>query len=311
MSVIDLKNREEKPSLEDNLIDNDLAGFLGGGRDTLHSEISNFELKQDEGFDYSVFNKIISQTPEMHYAINRACKLSRCNLPVLIYGQAGTGKSLFAKSIHEAGIRRQKPFVTVKAATILPGYMEKDFFGYSDRFSEGKNEISGFVEQADGGTLYIDEIDSIPAYIQVQLLRLIRSGEYKKSGENKLRKTNIRILAGTDQNLSEQVRLGNFRTDLYYAIAVGVVELPPLRQRKGDLIYLANHFLKQINQESYHHQEYVAKKLSAKARNLILTYSWPGNVRELYATLLRATLWVEGEKITYDDLKEALVLGIY
>lgn len=272
-----------------------------------------FDLLGDEDLeiDTSAFGAILTQTPEMLYIIQRAERLSRSDVPVLINGQAGCGKGLFAKSIHRAGKRKLKPFIAVKCAAILSSHMAADFFGCVKNAMSGVSKTQvGWVEQANGGTLFLDEFHALPAFIQVQLLKIIRTGEYQRVGDARPRKTNIRIIAATAKNLTEEVRLGRLRADLFYAISIGVLHLPPLCERRGDLFFLANYFLKQINQAAASRPGYVPKKLSAKARTLIVSYSWPGNVSELYATLLRATLWTDNEKISYDELKEAMLPGV-
>jgi|GEM_PF-4784918 len=320
MSVIDFNNSEKEN--EESLVEgtgdngaednNESLYILGASEKKMRSELLKFNEPDDETINYVAFNNIISQTQEMHNIINRSERLARCDLPVLIYGQAGTGKSMIAEAIHNASSRRSNPFVAVKCAALMPGYIETDFFGGSSENTFANSSAAiGFVEQANGGTLCLDELDALPAFIQVQFLKIIQTGEFRRVGDDKVRKVDVRIITATSKNLTEQIRLGNFRTDLFYAISIGVINVPSLRKRKGDLIYLANYFLRQINQASSSRSDYVPKKLSSKARNLILNYSWPGNVRELYATLLRATIWIDHEKITYEDLKEALLLGIH
>jgi len=317
MTVIDINSNEEKQSAgiqyppgneKQSALDQDATkkefDFAAVNSDASEAE----ELAMDS----PAFNTIITQTPEMLHIIQRAQRLSRCDVPVLINGQSGTGKSLFAKAIHQASKRKEKPFVAIKCGAILPSYIEVDFFGCAKNVIPGisKNKM-GFVEQANGGTLFLGEVYAIPAFIQVQILNIIQKGEYLRVGEVKPRKVNIRIIAASSKNLSEEVRLGKFRTDLFYAMSIGVLNLPPLCERRGDLFFLANYFLREINQQASSQANYVPKKLSAKARTLILSYSWPGNVSELYATLLRATLWIDNERISYDDLKEALLPGVY
>ncbi len=302
MNVIDLNNSEQ---MQDSVVENSL-------KKNLDPDMTGFDSSEDKHFDSSAFNAIIAQTPEMLYLIQRAERLARCNLPVLINGQAGTGKTLFAKSIHQAGKRKAKPFIVVKCAAILPRYIETDFFGCAKNAMQGMSkEKVGFVQQANGGTLFLDEAYALPAFIQVQLLKIINTGEYQRVGEVKSRKVNVRMIMASSKNLNEEVRQGNFRADFFYAISIGVLNVPALCERKGDLLFLANYLLKKINQAAVPRPNYTPKKLSAKARTLVLSYSWPGNVTELYATLLRATLWIDGEKISYDDLKEALLPGIY
>lgn len=322
MKVIDPINSEKPPEAE--------TKKPAGGREKKVTDKSNsdlnilgenigaglvgFDLVEDEDLeiDASVFNDILTQTPEMLYIIQRAERLSRCDVPVLINGQSGTGKGLFAKSIHHAGKRKSKPFITIKCAAILSSHVEVDFFGCAKNAMAGVSKIKiGLVEQANGGTLFLDEFHAVPAFIQVQLLKIIQTGEYQRVGDIKPRKANIRIIVATSKNLTEEVSLGRFRADLFYAISIGVLHLPPLSERRGDLFFLANYFLKEINQAAALRPDYIPKKLSAKARTLIVSYSWPGNVRELYATLMRATLWIDHERISYDDLKEAMLPGIY
>jgi transcriptional regulator with GAF, ATPase, and Fis domain len=165
----------------------------------------------------------------------------------------------------------------------------------------------GYFEVADGGTLFLDELGELPGRAQVKLLRVLQEGEVVHLGATKPLKVDVRIIAATNRTLTDEIAAGRFREDLFYRIAVAVLKIPPLRERTGDLGLLIDHSLQQVNHESSPDPSHKQKKLSAGAKNLLLSYSWPGNVRELLNTLRRAAIWSEGTTITADDAQEALL----
>jgi len=164
-----------------------------------------------------------------------------------------------------------------------------------------------YFEAADGGTLFLDEFGELPADAQVRLLRVLQSGEISKVGDSGTKKVDVRIIAATNRNLAAEIAQGNFREDLFYRIAVGIITLPPLKDRTGDVAMLANYLMEQINQQASNQPGYICKKISIKAKNIILNQVWSGNVRELYGTLLRASIWAETDEITEIDIKDALL----
>ncbi len=186
--------------------------------------------------------------------------------------------------------------------------MESELFGHEKGAFTGADRVRrGYFEAADGGTLFLDEIGELPAAAQVKLLRVLQEGAVVRVGATTPRRVDVRVLAATNRTLTEEVAAGRFREDLFYRLAVAVLQLPPLRDRTGDTGLLADRLLEQINAESTSEPGYREKRLSAEARNVVLRHSWPGNVRELSNTLRRATIWSDGEAITAVGLRDALL----
>jgi transcriptional regulator with PAS, ATPase and Fis domain len=252
----------------------------------------------------AAFNDIVTQNPEMGKLKQQATVLAARDVPVLIYGETGTGKELFATAIHNASPRATKAFIPVNCGAIPPELIDSMLFGHKKGAFTGANaDHVGVFKQADGGTLFLDEFGELPPSVQVRLLRVLQSGELTPVGETKPIRVNVRVIAATNRDLLQEVAAGRFREDLFYRIAVGVLKLPPLRQRAGDITLLAESLLagivKDLNVADH-------KKLSAEAKNLILKQPWRGNIRELQSTLLRASLWATGNKITATDIQQAL-----
>lgn len=252
----------------------------------------------------AAFNDIVTQNPLMEALKQQATVLAAREVPVLIYGETGTGKELFATAIHNASTRAKNAFVPVNCGAIPADLIDSVFFGHEKgAFTGAANAHKGFFQQADGGTLFLDEFGELPPNVQVRLLRVLQSGELTPVGAAKSIKVDVRIIAATNRDLLQEVAAGRFREDLFYRIAVGVLKLPPLRQRSGDVSLLAESLLPAIYQ-SLNVIEH--KKLSIDAKNLILRQPWRGNIRELQSTLLRASLWATGNKITAKDIQQAL-----
>lgn len=255
----------------------------------------------------AAFGDILTQNPQMDRLKAQATVMAMRDVPVLIYGETGTGKELFARAIHNASTRRDRSFVPVNCGAIPSALLDSVLFGHvKGAFTGADSNRPGYFKEADGGTLFLDEFGELPLDAQMRLLRVMQSGELSPVGSSKAQRVNVRIIAATNRNLVEEVAARRFREDLFYRIAVGVLHLPPLRERQGDLGLLADALLAQINHEATSQPSHQNKKLSAKAKNIILAHSWRGNVRELYSTLLRASLWSAGEEITAEDLEAAL-----
>jgi transcriptional regulator with PAS, ATPase and Fis domain len=252
----------------------------------------------------AAFNDIVTQNPEMNRLKQQATVLAARAVPVLIYGETGTGKELFATAIHNASPRSSKTFVPVNCGAIPAELIDSMFFGHKKgSFTGATNDHDGVFKQADGGTLFLDEFGELPLSVQVRLLRVLQSGEFTPVGATKPIKVDVRIIAATNRDLLQEVAAGRFREDLFYRIAVGVLKLPPLRQRAGDITLLAESLLAGIVEDLQGEEH---KKLSSDAKNLILKQPWRGNIRELQSTLLRASLWATGNKITAADIQQAL-----
>lgn len=253
------------------------------------------------------FGAIIHRCKEMKRVIAQARRFAVHDVPVLIQGESGTGKELFARAIHTTGPRKDKPFVAVNCGSIPPELVESEFFGHKKgSFTGAIADRAGYFSSAGGGTIFLDEIGELPLPAQVKLLRAIQEGLITRVGSSKAESINVRIIAATNRNLIEEVASGRFRGDLFHRIAVGVLHLPPLRDRHGDLNPVIDHILESINSKFEGRPGWMHKKLSAGARNLMHQHPWPGNVRELYNTLSRATILIAGETIEIDDIREAL-----
>ena len=249
------------------------------------------------------FHKIIYQSDVMEKAIFKARIAAPRSIPVLLEGESGTGKELFAHAIHNSSPRKNKPFVVMNCGAIPANLIESELFGHEKGAFTGASQMKkGYFEQADKGTIFLDEIGELPKNMQVKLLRTVQEKEITRVGSIKNRKIDIRIIAATNRNIIDDVSGNLFREDLFYRLAVAVIKLPPLRERTGDISQLIKYFLEQINKEYSNNH----KKLSASAKNIMFQHSWPGNVRELQNTLTRAALWTMDQAITEEDIKEAL-----
>ncbi|WNL42733.1 sigma 54-interacting transcriptional regulator [Halomonas sp. PAMB 3264] len=254
----------------------------------------------------AAFDNIVTQNPSMLLLKQQAQMLAERHVPVLIYGETGTGKELFARAIHNASPRREKPFIALNCGAIPEELIDSTLFGHKKgAFTGAVADRSGVFQQADGGTLFLDEFGELSPQSQVRLLRVLQEGRLVPVGSDAEHPVDVRIITATHRNLMEAVAGGQFREDLFYRVAVGVLHLPPLRARQGDLSLLADVVLKaQGGQDSV----FLGKKLSAEAKKVILQHSWRGNVRELQSTLVRAALWSSGESITGPEMRQALFI---
>ena len=252
----------------------------------------------------AAFDKIVTQNALMKTLKQQATILAARDVPVLIYGESGTGKELFATAIYNASPRKDQAFVPVNCGAIPPELIDSVLFGHvKGAFTGAVNPHDGVFKQADGGTLFLDEFGELPLNVQVRLLRVLQSGEVTPVGASNSIKVNVRVIAATNRDLLQEVAAGRFREDLFYRIAVGVLKLPPLRERSGDISLLAEKLLAEIYSTL---TDVEHKKLSVDAKNLILQQPWRGNIRELQSTLLRASLWATSNKITAADIQQAL-----
>ena len=253
------------------------------------------------------FDQIIHKCTAMKRLVAKARQIAVHDVPVLLLGESGTGKELFARAIHNSSQRAKKPIITINCGAIPENLIEAELFGHAKgAFTGAGKDRDGLIKSADGGTLFLDEIGDLPKQAQVKLLRVLQNGTFQKVGAVQEEKTDIRIIAATNKNLQQEVLNENFREDLFHRIAVGVLTLPPLRERAGDLNLLVNQFLQEINCDNAKVINYKHKKLSAGAKNIINQYTWPGNIRELKNTLSRAAIWSVGEIITKQDMEEAV-----
>jgi len=254
------------------------------------------------------FTDIIHRSRVMGRVIAKARRVAPRSVPVLIEGESGTGKELLARAIHKASPRRDKPFLTVNCGAIPGELVESELFGHEKgSFTGADKQHKGFFEAANGGTLFLDEVGELPLPAQVKLLRALQEGEIFRIGSTRPIQVDVRLISATNRTLTDEISRGRFRPDLFYRLAVAVIQLPPLRDRSGDISLLVDRLLDQINHESKQEPGFVHKEISASAKNLLINHPWPGNVRELLNTLRRAAIWCEGETITSEDIRDALL----
>lgn len=254
------------------------------------------------------FDKIVHQSQQMREQIDLARRIAAHNVPVLILGETGTGKELFAEAIAKASLRKNKPFLAINCGAISKDLINSELFGHKKgAFTGADTNRKGLFQEANGGTLFLDEVGDLPLDAQVKLLRTLQEGQVTPVGENSSVKIDVRIIAATHKDLMYQVSIGNFREDLFHRLAVGILQLPPLRNRPGDIELLIEHSLEKINTDSREQPEWQHKIISLKAKKLLLEYSWPGNVRELHHTLIRAAIWSTQAEITDSDIQRNLL----
>ncbi len=220
------------------------------------------------------------------------------NLGILITGESGTGKELCASAVHMLSRRREGPFVAVNCAALGESVFHAEMFGHKKGSFTGADETrNGYIEAADGGTLFMDEIGEVPLSAQSKLLRVIETGEFNLVGERRAKKVDVRYVAATNRNLLEEIAGGHFREDLYYRLNVITIHLPPLRERKEDIPLLVEHYISQFSNE--HHKP--AKSASPALINEMKDYSWPGNVRQLLNMIARAIAFSKGDVLELAD----------
>ena len=242
------------------------------------------------------FSSIIGQSRVMQEAFELARKAASGSTTVLLTGESGTGKELFARAIHYAGARAQDRFQAINCAAMPRDLIESELFGHvKGAFSGALRDKPGLFELADGGTLLLDEIPELGSDVQAKINRVLQEGEVRRVGDTRDRMVDVRIIAATNQDLQEAMSAGRFRADLYFRLHVFPIELPPLRQREGDVRLLVSHFMSEFAGEEA--DQYT---IEPEARHKLLNYSWPGNVRELMNCIERAVVLCDGRTITAD-----------
>ncbi|MBM4175496.1 MAG: sigma-54-dependent Fis family transcriptional regulator [Ignavibacteria bacterium] len=244
------------------------------------------EIEQRQGIN------IIGESPTIKQLLEVASRAANSELPILIQGETGTGKELLAKYIHSVSPRNSKPIVTLNCASFPDTLFESELFGHEKgSFTDAKNTKLGLVEIANGGSLFLDEIGELSLQIQPKLLRFLETGEFRRIGSLSTRKSDVRIIAATNKNLEEEAQEKKFRQDLLFRLNVITLVAPPLRNRKDDIIPLANFFLKLKSKSKS------IKLLSEEAENFLLTHQFPGNIRELEHLIERSLIFSDGETI--------------
>lgn len=245
------------------------------------------------------YTPILYKSKRMEEVLDKCVKVAKTNSTVLLDGESGTGKGLLALYIHQISDRSEGPFVDIDCTTIPENLLESELFGYEPgAFTDARKRKEGLIELADKGTLFLDEISSLPLLLQGKLLKVIESKCFRKLGGKKEIAVDVRIIVATNKNLEDMVNNNTFRKDLYFRISTFPVTLPPLRERKEDIIPLAEHFCNEISKE-YHKN---IQGMEPEVFELLNNYDWPGNVRELRNTIEKAIIVAKGILITPDDI---------
>lgn len=286
----------------------DISNFysLSKKLNNLEREIEYYknELGKERRSKYS-FEDIIGSSQQIKKVKQMASKVAKTDSNVLIYGESGTGKELFAHSIHSASKRAAAPFIKVNCAAIPSQLLESELFGYEEGAFTGakKGGKKGKFELANNGTILLDEIGDMPIDMQVKLLRVIQEKEIERVGGNVLKSIDVRVIASTNKNLAESIKLGEFREDLYYRLDVMKISIPPLRERREDIIDLSNFLVKKVANKIGIYVEGISKE----AMNYLCNYNWPGNIRELENVIERALNLIDSELfINVEQLPERI-----
>ncbi len=283
------KNRLE-PAIKNAIKSYDLERKIESLEDNLQKEYS--------------FENIISTDKAMQTVFGMVTKVLDNDITVLIHGESGTGKELISRAIHYNGIRKEKPFVVVNCASIPRELLESELFGHEKGSFTGAHQRKiGKFELANGGSLFLDEIGEMDISLQAKILRVIQEKEFERIGGNDIIKSDVRIISATNINLQEAVENKKFREDLFYRLNSFPIDIPPLRNRKSDIILLINHFIEKFNEKLSRNIKGVHKK----ALELLYDYSWPGNVRELQNTIERCIVLSDVNQITVDALPQQII----
>jgi DNA-binding NtrC family response regulator len=259
----------------------------------------NRQLKQELGRRYE-FDNIIGRSPAMQEIFNTIERVGPTRATVLLTGESGVGKDLIARAIHFHSPRKDRPLVKINCTAIPENLMESELFGYEKgAFTGAQTSKPGKFEQADTGTVFLDEIGDVPPAIQVKLLRVLQEREFERLGSNTTRHIDVRLVAATNQDLRAALEQGTFREDLYYRLNVVPIDIPPLRERKQDIPFLANHFVKKLAADTGAHVETITDAGMEK----LLSYHWPGNVRELENIIERSLVMAAGTELDAGDIK--------
>ncbi|WP_373550371.1 sigma-54-dependent transcriptional regulator [Haliscomenobacter sp.] len=245
------------------------------------------------------FKNVIGQSPTIQKAIALACKVAPTNASILLTGETGTGKDIFAQAIHQASLRKDKAFVALNSAAFSREIIESELFGHkAGAFTGAIKDKKGLLEEAHEGTLFLDEIGEMPLELQTKLLRVLENGEFLKVGQTKTQKVDVRIIAATNRNLEQDSNNGQFRMDLYYRLATFAIHLPSLNERPEDIPLLVQHFMEQFSQK-------LNKKISSAHPDFLKAlqqHQWRGNIRELRNTIERACILSETSQLESDAL---------
>ncbi|OPX97892.1 MAG: Transcriptional regulatory protein QseF [Syntrophorhabdus sp. PtaB.Bin047] len=257
----------------------------------LHSEVKRLEGILEERY---TFSNIVAGSPGMQSVLSLVARIAPTDSTVIIYGESGTGKEIIAKAVHFASPRKDKAFTAINCAAIPETLLESELFGYEKgAFTGAVRNSKGLFVQADGGTLFLDEIGDMPLTLQAKLLRVLQERQFYPLGSEKPLEVDVRLIVATNKDLEAEVRKGSFREDLFYRVHVIPVRIPPLRERREDIIPLAEHFLRKTSEK----MKKEVRGLTPMAIQKLMLHDWPGNVRELENAIEYAVVTSRGEVI--------------
>jgi two-component system NtrC family response regulator len=265
-------------------------------KSSMNRRIEHLEKQVAEKFSFS---NITGHSPSIKQALDISGRVSQTDTPVLLVGETGTGKEIFARSIHYTGNRKKHPFVAVNCSAFPRDLLESEMFGYvAGAFTGANKNKKGLFEEADKGTLFMDEIGELDTSLQAKFLRALESNSFIKAGDTKETNVDVRIIAATNRNLEEEIKKGNFRDDLYYRVSVVKIDIPPLRERKDDIKELSDYFITFFSQKLNKN----IQKISDDFFSVLLNYPFPGNIRELRNIVERAVILSDSGYLTAELL---------
>ncbi len=272
----------------------------------LRREVEQVRKEREREFN---FRQIVGESPAMKKMLGLAAKVAESDVAsVLLQGESGTGKDLVAKAIHYGSQRAERPFVAVNCAALPATLIESELFGYEKgAFTDAKARKEGLFEQAEGGTLLLDEIGELELSLQAKLLRVLEEGAFRRVGGLKDIPIDVRVLAASNRDLKSESEAGRFRLDLYYRLSVIQIDIPPLRERGDDVLLLAQHYIDTIGSRLKRNRK--ISELSPEARDVFRKYNWPGNVRELRNVIERTLILEENDQITTEYLPGGLLMS--
>jgi DNA-binding NtrC family response regulator len=269
----------------------------------MRHELDYLRHTQNDIYD---FDRIVGVSTALQRVLDVVRKVAKSNTTVLIRGETGTGKELIAGAVHHNSLRAARNFVKVNCAALPETLLESELFGHEKgAYTGADRQRIGRFEQADGGSMFLDEIGDMSPAIQAKILRVLQEHEFERLGGTRTQRVDVRLITATNRDLSAMVAQGLFREDLYYRLNVVSVEMPPLRERKDDILALAMFFVKKFAAE-------LKKKvdgLDPEAQKMLMRYNWPGNIRELENAIERAILMTEGQNIGAEDLRLGELAG--
>jgi chemotaxis protein methyltransferase CheR len=262
----------------------------------------NIYLQEEIILDHN-YKNIIGKSDVLKYALARVEQVAQTDMTVLIEGETGVGKELFARAIHQASPRKERPLVKINCAVIPSNLLESELFGHvRGAFTGADRDRKGRFDLGDGATLFLDEIGELPLGLQPKLLRVLEEGEFEPLGTNKTHKVDVRIISATNRILQDEIEAGRFREDLFYRLNIFPISIPPLRERKEDIPLMVEHLVDKFSRKLGKRID----KIPTQVLNSLMEFSWPGNVRELSNVIERAVMATQGQKLhILENLQES------